>query len=88
MLKAVYIYYITVNFVTFLIYGADKFFAKKKMWRISEKVLLTFAAVGGAIGALCAMEFFRHKTKHVKFKLLVPAFMLVHIGIWIYIFMP
>ena len=40
-------YYIVVNIIAFLMYGADKYFAKKDMWRISEKALLGIAAIGG-----------------------------------------
>ena len=79
-------YYIAVNIVAFAMYGADKFFAKKDMWRISEKALLGIAAIGGAFGAFAGMETFRHKTKHAKFKILVPVLMLAHAGLLAYLF--
>ena len=72
-------YYVLINIVAFAMYGADKYFAKKDMWRISEKALLSVAAIGGAFGAFFGMETFRHKTKHLKFKLLVPLFMVIHL---------
>ena len=72
-------YYVVINAVAFFMYGADKYFAKKDMWRISEKALLGVAAIGGAFGAFFGMETFRHKTKHLKFKLLVPLFMVIHL---------
>ena len=78
-------YYIAVNIVAFAMYGADKFFAKRDMWRISEKALLGIAAIGGAFGAFAGMETFRHKTKHAKFKILVPVLMLVHAGLLAYL---
>lgn len=78
-------YYIFINIVAFLMYGADKYFAKKDMWRISEKALLGIAAIGGAFGAFLGMETFRHKTKHAKFKLLVPVLMAVHLGVLVYL---
>ena len=37
------------------------------MWRVPEKVLLGLGFFGGAIGALAAMQIFRHKTKHYYF---------------------
>ena len=79
-------YYILINIVSFAMYGADKYFAKKDMWRISEKALLGVAAIGGAFGAFAGMETFRHKTKHAKFNILVPAFMLLHLGVLVYLF--
>ena len=48
-------YYIFINIVAFAMYGADKYFAKNDMWRISEKALLGVAAIGGAFGAFFGM---------------------------------
>jgi uncharacterized membrane protein YsdA (DUF1294 family) len=45
-------YLIIINFVTFLVYGIDKFKAKQGSWRISEATLLILAVIGGSIGAL------------------------------------
>ena len=56
-----------INILTFLIYGYDKFQAKRGGWRVSEKVLLVLAAAWGSLGALLAIYFFRHKTQHKKF---------------------
>ena len=80
-------YYVVINAVAFFMYGADKYFAKKDMWRISEKALLGVAAIGGAFGAFFGMETFRHKTKHMKFKVLVPLFMVVHLALLGYLFL-
>lgn len=79
-------YYIAVNILAFAMYGADKYFAKKDMWRISEKALLGIAAIGGAFGAFLGMETFRHKTKHKKFTLLVPVLMAAHLAFLVYYF--
>ena len=79
-------YYIVVNIVAFAMYGADKYFAKNDMWRISEKALLGIAAIGGAFGAFLGMETFRHKTKHKKFTLLVPVLMAAHLAFLVYYF--
>ena len=80
-------YYILINAVAFFMYGADKYFAKKDMWRISEKALLGVAAIGGAFGAFFGMEIFRHKTKHAKFRIFVPVLMAVHLGVLGYLLM-
>ena len=55
------------NIVAFVLYGRDKWLAKKHKWRISEKVLLSVSFFGGALGALLGMQVFRHKTKHWYF---------------------
>ena len=78
-------YYVVINAVAFFMYGADKYFAKKDMWRISEKALLGVAAVGGAFGAFLGMETFRHKTKHAKFTVTVPVLMAAHLGVLVYL---
>ncbi|MBR3610788.1 MAG: DUF1294 domain-containing protein [Oscillospiraceae bacterium] len=86
MTETIIIYYIAVNVIAFAMYGADKYFAKKDMWRISEKALIGIAAIGGAFGAFAGMETFRHKTKHAKFKIFVPVLMAVHLGVLAYLF--
>lgn len=56
-----------VSLIAFFLYGIDKSKAKRKQWRIRESVLLGFAFLGGAVGALLGMNLFRHKTKHWYF---------------------
>lgn len=60
------------NVVVMAIYGLDKRRAQTKKWRIPEKTLLLCAFLGGGIGALLGMLTFRHKTKHLKFTILLP----------------
>lgn len=56
-----------ISLITFFAYGLDKHRAKKGEWRISEKTLLGLGIIGGALGGLVGMKFFRHKTKHKYF---------------------
>ena len=79
------IYVIAVNVAAFLMYGIDKWNARKGLWRISEKTLLGIAAVGGSVGAYAAMQMFRHKTKKPKFYIGVPLIFAIQIGILLYI---
>ena len=53
---------LAINIVTFLLYGIDKYKAKKGKWRISEATLLTMAAIGGSIGAWAGMRLWHYKT--------------------------
>lgn len=85
-METVIIWYIVINIAAFVLYGADKFFAKKDMWRISEKALIIVAAIGGAFGAYIGMQTFRHKTKHAKFNILIPVLMAAHLGVLVYFF--
>lgn len=83
-MKLLTLYLLCVNVVTFFVYGVDKSKAKRGAYRISEKTLLTLAAIGGSIGAGAGMWFFRHKTKKAKFFLGVPIIFLIQVSIWIY----
>ena len=64
MTQTIVYYFITLNIVTFLVYGIDKWKAKLAKIRIRETALLTLAVLGGSIGALLGMQVWHHKTKH------------------------
>ena len=79
MQTMILLYLLIVNAVAFLLMLVDKQKARKKLWRIPESTLLLSAAIGGSIGALAGMYTFRHKTRHMKFTLGVPAILAVQI---------
>ena len=56
----------------FAMMGIDKGKARRGTWRIPEKTLFVFALLGGAVGGTAGMFLFRHKTKHLSFRLLFP----------------
>ena len=74
-----------VNIVTFLLYGVDKYTAKKNKWRISEATLLTMAAIGGSIGAWVGMRIWHHKTMHKKFKYGIPIIIIMQVALAVYL---
>ena len=78
-------YLLAVNLVTFLLYGIDKYKAKKGKWRISEATLLTMAAIGGSIGAWAGMRLWHHKTMHKKFKYGIPLIIIMQIALVAYL---
>lgn len=78
------LYYLCVNIIAFILYGMDKKYAREGRWRIPEKTLLGIAMIGGAAGAWIGMQTFRHKTKHMSFRILVPVFVVVHVGIIVF----
>ena len=79
MTKLILIYLLIVNALGFLLMLVDKRKAQKNLWRISESTLLLMAAIGGSIGSLAGMYKFRHKTKHLKFTLGIPAILIAQI---------
>ena len=81
IIKFIIITIVVLNIVTFWVYGIDKLKAKKGWWRISERTLLLLAFLGGSIGARLAMQMFRHKTQHAKFRYGVPFALLLHIAL-------
>ncbi len=83
-MEKIILYLIAINIVTFLVYGLDKWKAKRDAWRIKESTLLLLAVVGGSVGALLGMQVFRHKTKHVQFTVGVPVILLAQIALVIW----
>jgi len=69
------------NIIVFAMYGLDKQKARRKSRRISEATLLLSAALMGGVGALLGMHAFRHKTKHMKFKIGVPLLLILNIAV-------
>ncbi len=80
-LKTFIFLFIVWNTIVFLIYGIDKRNAIKNKKRISEKTLLILSFLLGSVGSAIAMNSFRHKTKHLKFNILVPISLIVNIFI-------
>jgi uncharacterized membrane protein YsdA (DUF1294 family) len=56
-----------VNLWTFILFGLDKIRAETGTWRVSEGTLLTWAFLGGIIGAYAGRAAFRHKTRKQPF---------------------
>lgn len=66
------------NVIVALIYGYDKFRARRGGRRIKEATLLTLAFLLGGGGALFGMVIFNHKTSKKKFRFLIPLFALIN----------
>ena len=76
---------LALNLITFIIYGIDKFKAKKAKWRISEATLILLAVIGGSIGAWLGLQVWRHKTQHKKFYIGIPMILTLQVIATIYI---
>lgn len=77
MLESISIIIVIINIVTFIIYGIDKYKAKKGKWRIPENSLIGLAIIGGSIGAYLGMRVWHHKTMHLKFKYGIPLIIVI-----------
>ena len=69
------------NIVVFAMYGIDKWKSMNNKWRISENTLILSAFFMGSIGGISGMIVFHHKTKHKKFKVLLPIAVIINIAI-------
>lgn len=74
-------YLILVNIIGFLLMGLDKWKAKNKRWRISEKTLFGVGVLGGSLGAWVGMYAFRHKTRHWNFVVGMPVILAVQTAV-------
>ncbi|MGE6300228.1 DUF1294 domain-containing protein [Serratia liquefaciens] len=89
-LHPIWMWWLLANLLTLLVYGADKFAARKDWRRIPESTLLVFGLVGGWVGAITAQQLFRHKTQKQPFKswfiVSVVLNVLVTLAIWYWVY--
>ena len=78
-MKYLLIYLLLINAAGLVLMLADKIRARNGAWRLSELPLMLPAAQGGSVGVHKGMYLFRHKTRHPKFTLGVPAILTVQI---------
>ncbi len=67
------------NLITFIMMAVDKYKAKNDKTRISEKTLLLSSFIMGSIGVTAGALVFHHKTKKLKFQILVPLSIIVNV---------
>ena len=72
------IYLALISLVAIIITVADKYAAKKGMWRIPEATLMLIGLLGGATAMFITMRTVRHKTKHKKFMIGLPLLIALH----------
>ncbi len=81
------IYILVINIITFFAFGLDKMKSRKQgASRLSEKSLWILSLIGGSIGALWGMNYFRHKTKKLSFQAGMAVILMVQLGILYFIF--
>lgn len=78
------IYLILMNLIGFALMGIDKQRARRRDWRIPEKVLFGAALLGGSVGAWAGMYLFHHKTRHWYFVVGMPLILAVQAALMWY----
>ncbi|MBM4987375.1 DUF1294 domain-containing protein [Vibrio parahaemolyticus] len=80
--------YILMSIVTYVMYAIDKNAAQNGKWRTPENTLHLLSLLGGWMGALCAQNQFRHKSKKQPFKSILWLTIFVNIGAFVWTFTP
>lgn len=78
------VYFLIINIITFFFFGLDKIKSQTNSRRVSEAQLLFLVFIGGALGGLAGMKFFRHKTKKVSFQSALIIILAVQITLLVY----
>lgn len=73
------IYLIIINIISIIVTIYDKLCAIGRKWRVKESTLLLLSFLGGSIGMYITMLLIRHKTRHLKFMLGIPAIILLEL---------
>lgn len=73
------VYLLILNITGFVLMGADKKKARTQAWRIPEATLFLVAFLGGSLGSIVGMRYFRHKTKHWYFVWGMPLILILQI---------
>ncbi len=79
-------YLLFANTVSFVLMARDKQRARRGGWRLQERTLFLWAILGGSLGGLMGMYGFRHKTRHLKFKLGFPLIFLLQVALFYYLY--
>ena len=72
--------------LAFILFGWDKYLARRHRRRIPEAALLGCALMGGSAGALAGMLLFHHKTRKPAFRRWAPIALVLHAAILAFAF--
>jgi uncharacterized membrane protein YsdA (DUF1294 family) len=75
-------YFAFINIIAFINIGLDKWKAKSGRWRTSEWHLMVPGILGGILGVLAGMKFFRHKTRKTSFQIPIVGIIILNIVYW------
>lgn len=75
-----------LNIIGFLITAADKYKARKRHWRIPEKVFFYISLMGGVPGVYSGLLLFKHKTRHKRFMWGLPAILAAQLVLVYFLF--
>jgi len=76
-LEVFIVYFSLINLYSFYLCFSDKRKSIKNKWRIKESILLFVSFIGGCFGFYLGMRLFSHKTRKLKFEILIPLFIIM-----------
>ena len=74
-----------LSLVTIIVFALDKGLAASSRRRVSEANLLWLSALGGAAGGLVGVLLFRHKSRHWRFRVLIPLALALQLALFAYL---
>jgi len=72
--------------IGFIVVGADKKKARKRLWRIPEKTFFFLSLLGACPGVYLGLLLFRHKTRHWYFMWGIPAIFFIQLAALYYFY--
>lgn len=79
--QVLFIYLALINLISFFYIGLDKMKAQLDHSRVRERTLWFLTLIGGSLGTLLGMRYFRHKTQKLSFQAVVAVILVVQIWI-------
>ncbi|NLL39082.1 MAG: DUF1294 domain-containing protein [Clostridiales bacterium] len=72
-------YILIINLLALTFFYSDKKRAMAGRRRIPEAHLFLLAFIGGSLGSIMGMHIFRHKTRHLSFRLGMPLILIIQL---------
>lgn len=81
--KIILLYLALISLISIIVCIYDKIISKKDRveLRIPEKTLILLSVIGGSLAMYITMQMTRHKTKHAKFMIGIPAIMVLQVAL-------
>lgn len=71
--RVLFAYFAAISIISVAVTVHDKRAARRHARRVPERQLLLLAILGGSLSMYLTMQLIRHKTRHAKFMLGIPA---------------
>ncbi len=84
-MESIFVYLLGVNGIVFFLMYIDKQKAINGQFRIPERTFWLLALLGGAVGAYIGMNVFRHKTKHLSFRIGMPVLIILQLVLFLFL---